>query len=81
LFQNYPNPFNPETKIKFALPVPEFVVLELYNVLGQKLAILLNRKFDAGYHEISFSPSGLSSGIYIYVIKTRDFSRIMKMKT
>jgi hypothetical protein len=55
LLQNYPNPFNPSTKIKFALPKPEIVTIEIYNIIGQKIITLLNKPMPAGYHEVEFN--------------------------
>jgi predicted GH43/DUF377 family glycosyl hydrolase len=51
LSHNYPNPFNPSTKIKYSLPAPEIVKIEVYNLLGQKIKRLLNQQMPAGYHE------------------------------
>ena len=65
LSQNYPNPFNPSTKIRFAVPNTSNVKLIIYNVLGQKIATLLNEVKNAGTYELSWDASGLSSGIYI----------------
>ena len=79
LFQNYPNPFNPSTKISFNLPSREFVTLKIYNALGSEVAILLNEDLDAGFHEINFNASGLTSGVYFYEISTGDFAETKKM--
>ena len=68
LSQNYPNPFNPSTKIKFSLAADSKVSVRVYNLLGQQVTILLNGEYTAGRHEINFDASGLSSGIYFYVI-------------
>ncbi len=73
LFQNYPNPFNPETIIKFALPVKSTVSLNIYNILGELVANLINNQvYDEGYHEILFNGSSLASGVYFYRIETRQ---------
>ncbi|MGB2960749.1 MAG: right-handed parallel beta-helix repeat-containing protein, partial [Bacteroidota bacterium] len=66
LSQNYPNPFNPSTVIGFALPEKAFVRLEVVNVAGQRLAILVDTEMESGYHEAVFSAEKLSSGIYFY---------------
>jgi len=70
LENNYPNPFNPTTNIKFSLPVKSEVNLEIYNIIGQKVAVLINKELEAGYHSVEFSASSarslLSSGVYIY---------------
>lgn len=79
LEQNYPNPFNPTTSIKFAIPTQSDVVLEVYNLLGQKVATLVNGNLAAGYHEVEFNASELSSGIYLYSLRAGDFSKTAKM--
>jgi len=79
LFQNYPNPFNPSTKISFNLPAREFVTLKVFNVLGSEVAILINDNMEAGLHEVTFNASGLKSGVYFYVISTKNFTSTLKM--
>jgi hypothetical protein len=75
LSQNYPNPFNPSTKIKFDLPNPEIVKIEVYNIIGQKIETLLNKPMSAGYHEVEFNGQNLSSGVYLYRIEVADPAR------
>ncbi len=65
LRQNWPNPFNPSTRIRFGLPEAAEVRLEIFNVLGQRVAVLVDRRMDAGWHEVSFDAGALSSGIYL----------------
>jgi hypothetical protein len=79
LNQNYPNPFNPVTKIKYGLPKSGEVKIEVYNIIGQKVANLLNEFKSAGYHEISFDGSNLPSGVYFYRIQTKGFNNVKKM--
>ncbi len=79
LFQNYPNPFNPDTNIKFALPKEANVRLKIFNVLGQEVAMPINKLMQAGYHTINFDASGLTSGIYIYRIEAGNFIQVRKM--
>lgn len=74
LFQNYPNPFNPATLIRFALPVDAEVSIEVFNVLGQKVADLVNGKLAAGYHTLPFDATSLASGVYIYRMSAREES-------
>jgi len=79
LKQNYPNPFNPSTKIKFDLPKPETVKIEIYNIIGQKIETLLNKSMPAGYHEVTFDGQNLSSGIYLYRIEAGEWQDVKKM--
>jgi parallel beta-helix repeat protein len=72
LYQNYPNPFNPSTQIRFALPSSKHVQLSVYNVSGQMVVELINGQMPAGVHHINFDAQGLSSGTYIYQLKSSD---------
>ena len=79
LYQNYPNPFNPVTVIKYNLPVAGKVNLEVYNLVGQKVATLVDSKQSAGSHLIEFNASALASGVYLYKITAGSFSAVRKM--
>jgi hypothetical protein len=79
LAQNYPNPFNPTTKIGFILTQNAQVELTVYNVLGQKIANLLNQPMVAGQHHFEFSANDLPSGTYFYELKVDGKSQIRKM--
>jgi hypothetical protein len=79
LYPNYPNPFNPSTRIKFDIPSPEFVQIEVYNILGQRVKSLLNKKMDVGNHSVDFNSENLSSGIYFYRIEAGEFHDVKKM--
>lgn len=79
LEQNYPNPFNPSTLIKYSLSQEGMVNLVVYNLLGEKVAILVNEVQKAGRHEIIFDASQLASGIYFYRIEASSFSSVRKM--
>ncbi|MBM4166772.1 MAG: T9SS type A sorting domain-containing protein [Ignavibacteria bacterium] len=86
LEQNYPNPFNPTTNIRFALPVESFVTISVYNVVGQKVATVLNGTLGAGYRTVEWNSSAtLSSGVYFYRIDAvptngaKSFTKINKM--
>jgi len=70
LKQNYPNPFNPSTTISYTLENADDIQLEVFNIQGQRIATLFNGKQQQGEHEISFDASNLSSGVYLYRLKT-----------
>jgi hypothetical protein len=77
--QNYPNPFNPNTVINYQLPMISDVELSVYNLLGQKVATLVNDKKQAGYHQVEWNASGFASGIFYYRIQTGEFQDVKKM--
>ena len=80
LFQNYPNPFNPGTTIMYALPKQSKVSLNVYNVLGELVNVLINNELqEAGYHQVMFKSNSLSSGVYIYKLVAGDYTRTKKM--
>ena len=79
LDQNYPNPFNPVTNIKFSLPKSGHVKIEIYNILGQHVASVLNEFKSVGYHIVQFDASHLPSGTYFYHIQTSYFKDVKRM--
>jgi hypothetical protein len=86
LSQNYPNPFNPSTKINYSLPNDSRVTLEIYNIIGERVALLVNEIQSAGFYTVNFGTSfnNIGSGIYIYKITAVDnsgknFSSVKKM--
>jgi len=84
LSQNRPNPFNPVTSIEYSIPVRSNVVLEVYNLLGQKVVTLVNEEQEAGAHQAIWDGkdkvgNSVSSGIYFYRMKSDSFSEVKKM--
>jgi len=79
LNQNFPNPFNPSTNINFSIPVEEFVTMDVYNSIGQKIATLVNENKTAGTYQVDFDGANLSSGIYFYKITAGNFTETKKM--
>jgi len=79
LYQNYPNPFNPSTVVSFTLPEMSHVKIAVYNVIGQEVAKLVDKEMEAGFHNITFDGSNLSTGLYIYRLETPNYSKTMKM--
>ncbi|MFA4923558.1 MAG: T9SS type A sorting domain-containing protein, partial [Ignavibacteriaceae bacterium] len=81
LSQNYPNPFNPETVISWQIAVGSFVTLEVFDVLGNEVATLVNEEQPAGSYQIEFSSKNreLSSGVYFYQLRAGDFVQTKKM--
>ena len=77
--QNYPNPFNPTTTIEFYAPKAVNVNIAVYNVLGQKVEVLLDKKVTAGSHTVSFNAKNLASGVYLYKLEAGDFTSYKKM--
>ncbi len=72
LMQNYPNPFNPATTIRFSIPDQSNVTLEVFDVLGRKVALLLNEELSAGTYSHVFDANHLASGVYLYQLRARD---------
>ena len=70
MHSNYPNPFNPSTNINFLLSKWSRVQIEVFDITGQKVSTLEDKFLEAGYHTYTFNASNLSSGTYIYRIKT-----------
>ena len=79
LKQNFPNPFNPTTVIEYGLPERSFVELNVFNILGNKVASLVNNTQDAGMHSIRFDGTNLPSGMYIYSLKAGSHVIAKKM--
>jgi hypothetical protein len=79
LSQNYPNPFNPTTNINYALPAVMDVKLEVFNLLGQKVATLVNARQQAGNYTVPFNAANFASGVYFYKIQAGNNLATKKM--
>jgi len=79
LQQNYPNPFNPTTVIRFSVPTKTLVKLDVFNILGQKVATLVNKELNSGSYEVKFVGVSLSSGIYLYKLSAGNYTATKKM--
>jgi hypothetical protein len=79
LAQNYPNPFNPSTRIDFNLGKASDVKLTVYNVLGQRVATLVNGHLSAGQHTVQFDARNIASGVYFYRLDAGSFVSSKKM--
>ncbi|MCX6142356.1 MAG: T9SS type A sorting domain-containing protein [Ignavibacteriales bacterium] len=79
LSQNYPNPFNPTTALEYSISKSSNVVLEVFNVLGQSVAKLVDEHQAPGTYRTSFDGAKLSSGVYLYRLKAGDFVQTRKM--
>jgi hypothetical protein len=79
LRQNYPNPFNPSTTIEFSLPQSGFVTLEVYDILGERVATLISERLTAGKYRYDWDGGSLASGVYLYRIQAGDYVDSKKM--
>ena len=84
LHQNYPNPFNPVTTIRYDVPEQSVVTIDIYNVLGQRVAELANGIHDPGFHTVMWNGTNMSghpqaSGMYFYHITAGDFRDVKKL--
>ena len=79
LDQNYPNPFNPITNIQFNIGYAENIDIDILDIKGKKISEIFSGYLEAGTHNIVFDASGLSSGIYLYRLRTRSLSVTRKM--
>ncbi|MDA3861918.1 MAG: alpha-amylase family glycosyl hydrolase, partial [Melioribacteraceae bacterium] len=79
LSQNYPNPFNPTTKITYQIPESVLVSLKVYDILGREVATLVNSVQQTGKYNVTFNANNLSSGIYFYSMRAKDFVSTKKL--
>jgi len=84
LSQNYPNPFNPSTKISFSIPLPEYVVVKIYDVLGSEVITIVNEDLSPGKYSVEWNGidslgNHVPSGVYFYTINAGKFRDTKKM--
>jgi hypothetical protein len=79
LYQNYPNPFNPLTTFSYSLAEPSHVRLEIYNILGQRVEVVVDEQKDAGSYAQTWHADDIPSGVYFYRIITGDYEDTRKM--
>jgi hypothetical protein len=79
LDQNYPNPFNPNTTIKYELPISSLVTLNVFDILGHEVSVLVDERREAGVHEVKFDGTYLASGVYFCRLQAGDFVQSRKL--
>ncbi len=79
LQQNYPNPFNPQTHIAFQLPAAREVTLEVFDLLGRRISVLVNGVLEAGDHAVTFNAGDLPNGTYMYRLTAGEFVEMKSM--
>ena len=79
LSQNYPNPFNPSTTINYSLSESAKVILKVFDITGQEIAVILNEEKPAGFYKIEFNAGNFANGIYFYRMQAGSFSETKKL--
>ena len=79
LAQNYPNPFNPETTFKFAIPQDGYVMLKIYDLLGNEVATVLSESLSSGEHTVAWSAESVAAGVYLYRLQSGSYSQTRKL--
>jgi len=84
LYANYPNPFNPVTIVAYDIPEASDVLLEIYNITGQRVKILVNKRQEPNRYKVQWNGTNeagtqLSSGMYFYRIQAKDYSSVKKL--
>jgi len=79
LRQNFPNPFNPSTTIQYGVPEKSMVTVTIYNQLGQQIAMPVNGIKEAGYYNVEWNASKMTSGVYFYELKTDNYRDVKKL--
>ena len=77
--QNCPNPFNPSTEIKYQLPEKNHVKLIIYDVIGNKVATLIDQIVEPGYHSVLWDASKYASGVYFYSFRSGSYNATKKL--
>ena len=82
--QNYPNPFNPSTSISFSVAKSDYVELNIYDILGNKVTTLMNNYINPGNYNLQwngrdFNGKSVSGGVYLYQLKAKGFNQTKKM--
>jgi hypothetical protein len=79
LLQNYPNPFNPSTTIKYQIPELSFIILKVFDVLGNEIETLVDEEKTAGSYDVDFDAVTLPSGTYFYRLQAGSYIETKKM--
>jgi len=79
LKQNYPNPFNPSTVIPFELSKEVAVRIDIFDILGRQVMVLVDEVMPAGTHRAQWDASGVAGGVYIYQLRAGDFMQSRKL--
>ena len=79
LFPAWPNPFNSRASIQYSLPEKSKVTVKIFNVMGQKVALLVDEIQEPGYHTFTWAPENLSGGIYFVFLSTGKFTQVRKI--
>jgi hypothetical protein len=79
LAQNYPNPFNPTTTIGFSVATRRHVSLDVFNVLGQEVATLVNEERAPGHYAVTWDGSTMATGVYFYRLRAGEYTATRKM--
>lgn len=77
--KNYPNPFNSQTNFTFSIPIADRVTLKVYDLLGREVATVVDRYMPAATYTMNWSADGLATGVYMYTLKSGQFSRTNKL--
>lgn len=79
LAQNYPNPFNPSTTIRYSIPQTSRVVIKVYDILGNEIALLIDEEKTVGTYELTWNAASMPSGVYFYQLRVGDYVNTKKM--